>query len=41
ILARAWLHVIWRCWQDRVSYNPARHGALQRILNQDQQAVVA
>jgi transposase len=32
ILARAWLHVIWRCWQDRVPYDPANHRALQRIL---------
>ncbi len=32
ILARAWLHVIWRCWQDGVPYNPANHRALQRIL---------
>jgi len=32
ILARAWLHVIWRCWQDRVAYDPASHRALQRIL---------
>ncbi len=32
ILARAWLHVIWRCWQDRVPYNPANHRALQRLL---------
>jgi len=36
VLARAWLHVIWKCWQDRVNYNPAEHGALQRLL-QDQQ----
>ena len=34
ILARAWLHVIWRCWQDRVPYDPAKHGALQRVLAQ-------
>ncbi len=34
ILARAWLHVIWRCWQDRVPYDPAKHSALQRVLNQ-------
>jgi transposase len=34
ILARAWLHVIWRCWQDRVPYEPAKHRALQRVLNQ-------
>ena len=32
ILARAWLHVIWRCWQDRVAYDPANHRALQRVL---------
>jgi transposase len=34
ILARAWLHIIWRCWQDNVPYDPAKHHALQRILNQ-------
>jgi hypothetical protein len=38
ILARAWLHVIWRCWQTNTPYNPARHGALQALLNQDQPA---
>jgi len=26
ILARAWLRVIWRCWQDHSPYNPALHG---------------
>lgn len=31
ILARAWLHIIWRCWQDRVPYDPAKHNALQRL----------
>ena len=31
ILARAWVYVIWRCWQDGVSYDPERHHALQRI----------
>ena len=25
ILARAWLRVLWRCWQDRVAYDPTRH----------------
>jgi transposase len=25
ILARAWIRVIWRCWQDRTAYNPAQH----------------
>jgi len=32
ILARAWLFVIWHCWQDGLAYDPARHKALQRIL---------
>jgi transposase len=36
ILARAWAHVIWRCWQDGPAYNPAAHRALQTILNRDQ-----
>ena len=31
ILARAWVYVIWRCWQDGVPYDPARHQALQRL----------
>lgn len=37
ILARAWAHVIWRCWQDNTPYDPAAHGALQAILHEDQQ----
>jgi transposase len=35
ILARAWLHIIWRCWQDHVPYDPAKHRALQRVLAQE------
>jgi transposase len=31
ILARAWLRVLWRCWQDRVPYDPARHLGAARI----------
>jgi transposase len=27
ILARAWIRVIWRCWHDRVAYNPDLHRA--------------
>jgi transposase len=38
ILARAWLHVIWRCWQTNTPYDPTRHGALQALLQQHQQA---
>ncbi|MQA08989.1 MAG: transposase [Pseudonocardiaceae bacterium] len=37
ILARAWLYVIWHCWQNNLAYDPTQHGALQRLL-QDQQA---
>jgi transposase len=32
ILARSWAHIIWRCWQDGVPYDPSRHTALQRLL---------
>jgi transposase len=38
ILARAWLHVIWRCWQTNTPYDPSQHKALQTLLNQDHQA---
>jgi transposase len=31
ILARAWIRVIWRCWNDNVPYNPALHGAAQHL----------
>ena len=31
ILARAWLRVIWRAWQDRQPYDPERHGAAVRL----------
>ena len=33
ILARAWLFVIWHCWQNNTTYDPTQHNALQRILN--------
>jgi transposase len=33
ILARAWLGVIWRCWQDGTAYDPDQHGALKALLN--------
>lgn len=31
ILARAWVYVIWRCWQDGVAYDPGRHGGFNRL----------
>lgn len=30
-LGRAWLRVLWRCWQDGVPYNPALHGNFRRL----------
>ena len=38
ILARAWLFIIWRCWQDHTAYNTADHRALQKLLTQPQPA---
>ena len=34
ILARSWTHIIWRCWQDGVAYDPAKHTTLQRLHQQ-------
>jgi transposase len=31
VLARAWIRVIYRCWLDRVPYDPARHGNAARL----------
>ncbi|HEY0000530.1 MAG TPA: IS110 family transposase [Actinoplanes sp.] len=36
ILAKAWLDIIWKCWTTNTAYEPDRHRALQRLLNQDQ-----
>ena len=32
ILARAWLRIIWRCWQDGKPFDPALHGARQQLV---------
>jgi transposase len=37
ILARAWLYVIWHCWQTNTAYDPANHRALQALLQLHQQ----
>ena len=34
ILARAWIRVIWRCWIDRVPYDPSRHGAARKLAEE-------
>ena len=31
VLGRAWLRVLWRCWQDEVPYDPSKHGNLLRL----------
>ena len=41
ILARAWMYVIWHCWQNGEAYDPTKHRALQNLLNQDQQRQAA
>jgi transposase len=38
VLARAWIRVIWRCWQDGVPYDPAKHGAAQRLAETTESA---
>jgi transposase len=32
ILARAWIRVIWRIWQDGVAYHPTKHRGAVRLL---------
>jgi transposase len=34
ILARAWLHIIWHCWQTKTAHEPTKHRALQTLVNQ-------
>lgn len=31
ILARSWLHVLWRAWQDRKPYEPSLHGKARQM----------
>jgi transposase len=38
IVARAWLYVIWHCWQTNTAYDPAKHKALQTLLSHQQQS---
>jgi transposase len=33
ILARAWLRILWRCWHDRLPYDPTKHRGAQRMLD--------
>lgn len=38
VLARAWIRIIWRCWTDRIPYDPDRHGNARQFNLQDQVA---
>lgn len=31
ILGRAWIRVLWRCWHDRIPYDPAGHGGAKAL----------
>jgi len=31
VLARAWVRVLWRCWTDRLPYDPSRHAGFNRL----------
>ena len=31
-LGRAWIRVLWRCWQDTTAYDPRRHRGLQQHI---------
>jgi hypothetical protein len=39
ILARTWIAVIWRCWQNQLAYDPDRHRAITALT--DVQSAVA
>jgi transposase len=34
ILARAWIRIIWRCWHNHTTYDPANHGAAAALNQQ-------
>ena len=31
VLARAWIRVIYRCWNDGVPYDPNKHGNASKL----------
>jgi transposase len=41
ILARAWVRVLWRCWQNRTSYDPTKHGRALPFLTTPPRSTVA
>ena len=41
VLARAWIRVIYRCWLDRVPYDPAKHGAAAALARQTTEQIAS
>jgi transposase len=41
VLARAWIRIIWRCWNDHEPYDPARHGNAVRLTQPGQNNLLA
>lgn len=41
ILARSWLRVLWRCWNDAVLYDPKRHGRALPFYTEQPLAIAA
>jgi len=33
ILARAWIRVLWRCWQDGIAYQPGKHASARQLTS--------
>lgn len=30
-LGRAWIRVLWRCWREKIPYDPGRHGGFRQL----------
>lgn len=41
ILMRAWMRVIWACWHNNTTYDPANHGAERRLAQASEQEIAA
>jgi len=41
ILARAWVRVLWRCWQNETTYDPSKHGRAIPFLTQHEPSPMA
>lgn len=41
VLAKAWVRVLWRCWQEHIPYDITRHGNAARFLHNAEEAAAA